>query len=116
MEKFLSPECVLVSNVHKKYLQWFGKNKPLWKEDVEKMITVASNGKIRAFHTFFDSPKEAMSFTMNMQALCEYDVQMMYPMFSDEIKNVSQGHFFYIFTCNGGLGEGQAFIAQTILG
>lgn len=114
METYIDPNVLKVMEMEKKYQDWFRTDQS-WQEGMEKDILTASDGKIRAFHIFFNSPSECLSGTFRAQALMEQDVINMYPKLYTTAQHVKKGQFLYIFHCNDGFQHGQALSVNTIL-
>ena len=99
------------------FIKWHQTNPNEWRKKMEEDFITQSNGKIRAFQLFFNSPQELASNLFKAVALEEKDVQQMYPNFYQQILSITdKNKYFYIFTCNGVLDNGKtALISNTIL-
>ena len=104
-----------VMDINQKYLKWFKQNPNEWRKDVEKLIIEASNGEIRAFQLFYNSPEEALSGSFQYQVLEKKDLSGMYPKFYSDVNKVGENSYMYIFCCNGAISPSKALISQTII-
>lgn len=82
---------------------------------MEKDIKSQSDGKIRAFHIFFESPEECTSGRCKAQALTKQDMINMYPSLYEAALKVPKGQYMYIFNCNDAMGHGRALSCNTVL-
>jgi hypothetical protein len=87
-----------VNTIFKLYKQGYQKNN-FWRSEAERMIKEASNGEVRAFHLFFNNPRECISGSFQAQYLEWKDVRAMYPQYEKDIKRLSQGKFLMILHC-----------------
>ena len=113
MDAFMNDTTLKVMAMSEKYVDWIRKNKQEWIEKIDRLILRASNGKIRVFQTFFESPTEAFSGSCVFQALSEYDLRTMYPKLVEITESIANNDYMYIFTCNNS--PNKALIAYTII-
>ena len=108
IEKYLNPVTQKVMKMCKIYSNWFRENPNDWRDDVDKLIKEASNGKIRAFHLFYNSPEEALTGKFQYQVLEEKYMNTMYPKFLQAVSQLNSNSYMYIFTCNGAISNKEA--------
>jgi len=104
----------VVMKFAEKYLDMFLTDRA-WQEEMEKDIQSQSNGKIRAFHLFFNSVQECVSGYFQAQALTEQDVINMYPILYEKAVNCPVGKFLYIFHCNDAISPGHGVTSDTMI-
>jgi len=115
MDNYLNPQTHSLMQLQYQLCLWFEKNPNIWREKIEDEFNKQSNGKFRVFHTFFESPNEALSGKFKQQALSENDIKQMYPKFYDSVTDIEPNSYCYIFACNGGAGPGQALLAKSVI-
>lgn len=116
MNKYLNPVTEQVMNMHKTLINWFKAHPENWKPEIDHYIGVCSNGKLRVFQTFFNSPAECLSGSFRPQVLEEKDMIAMYPQFLDSVQNLPPDTYCYLFTCNGAVNNGtEALVAQSFI-
>lgn len=97
----------LVRNRFDQLDRWLRGNKRMWKPSMDQDILSQSNGEVRAFHIFFQTPDECFGETFVAQALEEKDMKAMYPFLIEECNNIKPTEYLAIFHCNNvGVGTG----------
>jgi hypothetical protein len=112
MEKYLTPQSQALMNMYQILCKWLKENPNEWISTIDDTIT---NNNVRAIQTFFENPKEALSGEFKIQPLREYDVKSMYSQYEHLTKNLDKDSYYYFFTCNNGLGNGQCFMAHSLI-
>lgn len=112
--KFMNPMTQSVLAAESKYREFF-QTKDTWKAGVEKDIQDQSDGKIRAFHIFFNTPAECFLGTCKPQALTKQDMINMYPSLYEQVTKVKEGKFMYIFNCNNAVSKTEAIGCHMIV-
>lgn len=110
--QYTDPLAQKVMSMHKILITWFKQNPNEWRPEVDEY----SNGRLRVFQTFFETPQECLSGAFRTQVLQEKDLIAMYPQFIESVQNLPPNTYCYLFTCNGALNKGtHALISQTFI-
>ena len=104
-----------VSEYHQKIIEWYESNPKEWRPNLEKQLQKSSNGKIRAFQNFYNSPQEVYQGWINTLGLREFDMTSMYPDLLEKSKSLNNNQYLYIFNCNDVTADGQALRSDTVL-
>jgi hypothetical protein len=116
MESYTEPLAQKVMGVHQKLIKWFKQNPNEWRPEVDEYIIKCSNGRLRVFQTFFETPEGCLSGNFRTQVLQEKDLIAMYPQYIESVQNLPSDTYCYLFTCNGALkNRTHALISQTFI-
>lgn len=101
-------------NAIQTYTHWFKSNKAKWEPLMLEAIG-KSTDKLRAFHLFFDTPRDCLSGTIRPQHLERKDIQAMYSDFAPLVYQTTKPYYVLFITVNDGVCKGQALTAQSIV-